>query len=140
MPVEIENINGDVDRLTDRPTNRAKIEQSAFSKVRKQRKSRYLQYKHNTKNKPAIQYTNTQYINTNQNSLTIYCIYSKQPYNIFYIYRLQSYNKRQGNYVKNPITQERIFAKLNEEDEILLRSYPIQEALTCSMFSCPNFD
>ena len=35
MPVYIEKINGDVDQPTNRPTNRANIEQSAFSNVRK---------------------------------------------------------------------------------------------------------
>ena len=44
MPVYIEKINGDVDRPTNRPTNRANIEQSAFSNVRKLKKGRDLQY------------------------------------------------------------------------------------------------
>ena len=35
MPLYIEKINGDVDRPTDQPTNKANIEQSAFSNVRK---------------------------------------------------------------------------------------------------------
>ena len=43
MPVYIERINGDVDRPTNQPTNRANIEQSAFSKVRQKKKGRDLQ-------------------------------------------------------------------------------------------------
>ena len=45
MPLYIEKKNnGDVNRPTDRPTNRVNIEQSAFSKVRKKKKGRDLQY------------------------------------------------------------------------------------------------
>ena len=34
MPVYIEKINGDANRPTEQPTDRAKIEQSAFSKFK----------------------------------------------------------------------------------------------------------
>ena len=44
MPVYIEKINGDANQPTDQPTNRANIEQSAFSKVRQKKKGRDLQY------------------------------------------------------------------------------------------------
>ena len=46
MPVYIEQNNGDVNRPTDRPTDRANIEQSAFLKVRQKKKGRDLQIFH----------------------------------------------------------------------------------------------
>ena len=43
MPVYNEKINGHANRPTDRPTDRANKEQSAFSKVRQNKKGRDLQ-------------------------------------------------------------------------------------------------
>ena len=69
------------------------------------RNSNIVQNTNTIQKKHAIENTNMQYKNTIQNSLRIY--------------RLQSHNTKQGNYVKNPITQGRISTKLNEDDEIL---------------------
>ena len=44
MTVYIEKINGDANRPTDQPTDRANVVQSAFLRARKQKKGRDLQF------------------------------------------------------------------------------------------------